>query len=106
MIRGLKKREYLNIYIYKSETLRNKNSFSKLSNQRDLREEPSAKQFAIHIHKPDECGDVSVIPFEKVEIISKGGFFSTCSGQEILLIQHRVEEKRKTAALMDIHRYR
>ncbi len=57
-------------------------------------------------HKPDECVGVSVIPLEKVEIISKGGFFSTSSGQEILLIQHRVEEKRRTAALMDIPRYR
>ena len=77
-------------------TLRNTNSFSKPSHQRDLREEPSAKQFAINIHKPDECGGVSVIPFEKVEIISKGGFFSTSSGQEILLIQHRVEEKKNS----------
>ena len=97
---------YIYIYIYKSETLRNKNSFTKPSNQRDLREEPSAKQFATFTHKPDECVGVSVIPLEKVEIISKGGFFSTCSGQEILLIQHGVEEKRKTAALMDIPRYR
>ena len=46
---------YIYIYIYISDihALRNTNSFSKPSNQRDLREEPSTKQFAINIHKPD-----------------------------------------------------
>ena len=38
---------------YISVTLRNKNSFSKPSNQRDLREEPSAKHIYIYIYKSE-----------------------------------------------------
>ena len=58
----------LSANIYKSETLRNTNSFSKSSNQRDLREEPSAKQFATFTHKPDECGNVRMIPLRKLKL--------------------------------------